>query len=186
VTALLLASLYYPVGATLDRTGLLRPGHTLADNTLDGLNHVARSDPGEYAALEWLRRQDTPGNLVEAVGSDYSDYGRVSASTGRPTVLGWPGHEHQWRGSTDLFQHRASDVAAIFQSDDPARVRGLLEQYQVRYVYQGRRERASYGASHLAEFTGFLRTAFQQDGVIIYEFSEFSESTGETSANVWQ
>ena len=25
--------------------------------------------------------------------------GRVAANTGLPTVLGWPGHEWQWRGS---------------------------------------------------------------------------------------
>ncbi|MCH7653327.1 MAG: ComEC/Rec2 family competence protein, partial [Chloroflexi bacterium] len=34
---LVLASLYYPAGAVLDRTGWLGPNHTLDDNTLDGL-----------------------------------------------------------------------------------------------------------------------------------------------------
>ncbi|MFQ6027536.1 MAG: DUF2298 domain-containing protein [Dehalococcoidia bacterium] len=169
VVVLLLASLYYPVGAALDRSGLLRPGHTLADNTLDGLAYVQRTDPGEYAAVQWLREQDSNGGIVEAVGDDYSNFGRVSASTGRATILGWKGHEHQWRGTTTVFEGREPEVAEIYQSTDPRRVRELLERYNIRYVYLGKRERAKYGASSLAGLGDTLRTVFEQEGVIIYE-----------------
>ena len=36
--------------------------------------------------------------VLEAVGPDYSAFGhaRISTFTGRPTVLGWGGHEVQW------------------------------------------------------------------------------------------
>ena len=44
-------------------------------------------DPAEYAAIVWFREDAAPGRIVEAVGDDYSDYGRISSSTGRPTVL---------------------------------------------------------------------------------------------------
>ncbi|MEE8369531.1 MAG: DUF2298 domain-containing protein, partial [Dehalococcoidia bacterium] len=52
---LLVASLYYPVGAALDRTGILRDGHTVSDNTLDGLAFLQQPAPGEYASIVWLR-----------------------------------------------------------------------------------------------------------------------------------
>ena len=45
---LLVASFYYPVGAVLDRTGILRDGHTVSDNTLDGLAFLRQPAPGEY------------------------------------------------------------------------------------------------------------------------------------------
>ena len=166
----IIASLYYPVGAVLERTGLLRPGESLADNTLDGLAFVNEMDPDEYAAIAWLRVQDSHGVIVEAVGADYSSYGRVSGSTGIPTILGWKGHELQWRGSSRLFDGREGSVAEIYQSTDPSRVRELLEQYDVQYVYAGRKEQTSYGAIQLGGFPDFLKTVFDQGNVTIYEF----------------
>ena len=166
---LLVASLYYPVGAVLDRTGFLRENHTLADNTLDGLAFLQQPAPGEYSAIRWLRDDAPWGRLVEAVGGDYSEFARISSSTGLPTILGWKGHERQWRSSTASFQGREDAVAAIYSSNDPQEVLRLLNAYDVRYVYLGSRERRTYGGEYLADFGEFLRTAFEQDGVIIYE-----------------
>jgi uncharacterized membrane protein len=169
---LLVVSFYYPVGAVLDRTGVLGRNHTLKDNTLNGLEFLRVANPGEYAAIQWLRDQAPWGRIVEAVGGDYSDYGRISASTGLPTVLGWKGHELQWRGGSKLFNGREEDVAQIYRSGDPERVRQLLQWYDVRYVYFGHRERADYGGANLAAFGSFLRTVFEQDGVVIYELTD--------------
>ena len=169
VAVLLVASFYYPVGAVLDRTGILREGHTLDDNTLDGLAFLQQSAPGEYAAIRWLRDDAPWGRMVEAVGDDYSEFARISSSTGLPTVLGWKGHELQWRNSSAPFEGREDDVRAIYSSGDPLEVRRLLEAYGVRYVYLGSRERRTYGGENLVDFGEFLRTAFEQDGVIVYE-----------------
>ena len=173
----IIASLYYPIGAVLERTGLLHPRETLADNTLDGLAFVKETDPDEYAAIDWLRSQDSRGIIVEAVGDDYSSYGRVSSSTGIPTILGWKGHELQWRGSSQLFDGREESVAEIYQSPDSSRVRKLLEQYDVQYVYSGRREQISYGPIQLGGFQDLLKTVFQQGNVTIYEFVANTESS---------
>ena len=170
ISVLLAASLYYSVGAVLDRTGVLARDHRFGDNTLNGLKFVRDQDPGEYHAIQWLRDDAPWGRIVEAVGDDYSDFGRVSSSTGLPTVLGWKGHELQWRGSSGPFAGREDDVGRIYQSSDGEEVSRLLEGYGVRYVYLGQRERATYGGDHLDGFGCFLRTAFAGDGVIIYEF----------------
>ncbi len=165
----LLMALYYPVGATLDRTGLLREGHSFQDNTLDGLAYIRDQSRAEYQALAWLRDEAGPGTIVEAVGDDYSEYGRVSAATGRPAVLGWKGHEHQWRGTTRIFQGREEDVAQIYQNSDPVVVRQLLDRYDVRYVYLGHRERAKYGIDRPPGTEGVLEIGFARDDVIIYQ-----------------
>ena len=172
VAVLLVASFYYPVGAVLDRTGVLREGHTVDDNTLDGLAFLQQTAPGEYAAIQWLRDKAPWGGIVEAVGDDYSEFARISSGTGLPTILGWVGHELQWRNSSAPFQGREDDVRTIYSSNDPQEVHRLLDAYNVRYVYLGSRERRTYGGENLAdfaEFDGFLRTAFEQDGVIVYE-----------------
>ena len=165
---MLAASLYYPVGAVLDRTGVFQEGHTIGDNTLDGLAFLKQNSPGEYAAIEWLRDDAPRGRMVEAVGGDYSEFARISASTGLPTILGWKGHELQWRGSSSLLGSREDDVRTIFSSGDPVEVRRLLDTYDVRYVYLGSRERETYGGENLADFD-FLRTAREWDDVIVYE-----------------
>ncbi len=169
VVVLVVASGYYSVGAVLDRTGILNQHHTLEDNTLNGLAFLRTQDSGEYAAINWLRDDAAFGRIVEAVGDDYSEYGRISSSTGLPTMLGWKGHELQWRGTSALFHGREEDVARIYQSGDPEEVRTLLDRYKVRYVYLGQRERRDYGGDNLAGFGGVLRTAFERNGVIIYE-----------------
>ncbi|HZA22755.1 MAG TPA: DUF2298 domain-containing protein, partial [Dehalococcoidia bacterium] len=169
IVLMVVASLYYPVGAVLSRTGVLGPVHTLRDNSLDGLAFGQESDPGEYDAIRWLREEAPRGRIVEAVGNDYSPYGRISASTGLPTILGWKGHEHQWRGTPTVFQGREEEVSQIYQSDDPEVVGRLLERYDIRYVYVGTRERAKYDPINLEKFDGLLRIAFKTQGVIIYE-----------------
>ena len=164
---LLAASLYFTVGATLDRSGAY--AGPAEGRTLDGLAYLREADPGEYAAIAWLRDEAPPGRIVEAVGDDYSRFGNVSASTGPPAVLGWKGHELQWRGSSEPFAGREEDIAAIYSGTDPAAAQRLLNQYGVRYVYLGSRERERYGVSDLRQYQDFMRTAFHQDGVIVYE-----------------
>ncbi|MSQ06126.1 MAG: hypothetical protein EXR54_04920 [Dehalococcoidia bacterium] len=171
VALLVAVSLYYPVGAALDRA---EGAGTLA-GTLDGLAFLRRADPAEHQAIQCLRDQAPWGRLVEAVGDDYSDYGRISASTGLPTVLGWKGHELQWRGDGRLLAGREAAVARIYQSGDAIEVRGLLDEYRVRYVYLGDRERASYGSPRLGGLVGLLRPIFAQGSVVVYETVGVSE-----------
>ena len=179
ITFLAIASAYYSVGAVLDRTGVLRQEHTLSDNTLNGLAFLRESDPGEYDAILWLRDEAPWGRIVEAVGDEYTDYGRISASTGLPTILEWKGHEVQWRGNSSIYSSREQDVAKIYQSVQKDEVRRLLEAYQVRYVYVGQRERTLYGSPNPEGFDSFLKTVFDQQSVTIYELVDGDGARGD-------
>ena len=163
VAVLFLASMYYPIGAALDRA------ESTDGNTLDGLAFLKRDSKGEYEAIKWLRDDAPWGRIVEAVGDDYSAYGRISASTGLPTVLGWKFHEQQWRGSTRPFQGREEQVEQIYSSADPEQVLALLDTYDIRYVYVGARERDKYGDGQFDKFSSFLQPIFQEEDVVIYE-----------------
>ena len=169
VVVLILASLYYPLGAVLDRTGWFGQSNPRANNTLDGLAFIKNDRPGEYDAIQWLRDEAPWGRVAEATGGDYSEYGRISSSTGLPTILGWQGHELQWRGSSMPYEGREEDIATIYDSESEDDVRQILEKYEVRYVYEGQRERTTYRTTNLAHFDNLLRVAFTAQGVIIYE-----------------
>ncbi len=155
--------LYYSVAA-LDA----KRGPSAGGPTLDGLAFVRAADPAEYEALRWLRAQAGTGERVlEAVGGEYSDYGRVSARTGVPSLLGWPGHERQWRGSDRLFQGREQVVDRIFASSDWQETAQLLGEWEVSFVFVGRLERRRYGAA-LDKFEAFLEPAYRNGEVTVY------------------
>ena len=175
-TVFLVASAYYPVGAIVERTGWADTGESWQDNTLSGLSYLRASEPGEYEAIEWLSNPDNIGRIVEAVGDDYTDYGRISATTGRATILGWKGHQRQWRGDDQAFAGREEDVATIYESADADTVRHLLERYEVRWVVVGPREVSTYGPdvpTRMLSWTnaGWLNEAFASNDVVIYEFT---------------
>ena len=166
VGVLILASVYYPVGAALDRT------KGSGGNTLDGLAYLKKGgNASEYEAIRWLWEVAPRGRLVEAAGDGYTEYGRISASTGLPTMLGWKGHERQWRGlgSSKLLDEREAQVESIYSSDDPEYLREILEAFDIRYVYVGARERAKYGGGHFDKFPSLVQPVFQAEGVVIYE-----------------
>ena len=68
---LLVASMYYPAAAVIERTGWTTAGEGWHDNTLYGLDHLRRSSPEVYEAIQWLNATAAPGRIVEAVGDDY-------------------------------------------------------------------------------------------------------------------
>jgi YYY domain-containing protein len=139
------------------------------DNTLNGLARLAQDNPAEYEALLWLSNNiDATPVILEATGGQYSDFARVSANTGIPTVLGWAGHEYQWRGSTPEPAAREAAITAIYQQSDWIGVPELLDRYGVDYIYVGDLERGTYGETGLQKFEDDLDIVFENDGVTIY------------------
>ena len=93
--------------------------------TLDYFNLFQRQNPDEAAAIRWL--QSAPDGIVaEAVGGAYSGFGRVSTLTGLPTVLGWPGHESQWRGGVEEMGTRQNDIARLYSSPSWEEARTII------------------------------------------------------------
>ncbi|MDT8307176.1 MAG: DUF2298 domain-containing protein, partial [Anaerolineae bacterium] len=139
-----------------------------------GLNGISFYAPDEQEAILWLR-DNVPGTAVvlEAVhpeGGQYSDFARVSASTGLPTVLGWVGHEHQWRGDTVETSVRKPAVELIYSSRDWPQTAAALNEYGVSYIYVGPREVATYGSIANEKFDARLEVAFTNDTVTIYRW----------------
>jgi len=140
--------------------------------TLDGMAWWEKSRPDEFAAMRWLRENGEVGAfIVEATGPQYSEYGRFATYSGRPTLLGWAGHEDQWRSTKDEIGRRDGVIKEIYTTTDRNRAQTLLEKYRVRYVIVGRLERDKYregGAVALDKFKNFMDVAYQNKEVTIY------------------
>lgn len=101
----------------------------------------------DVGAIDWLNDnvKGTPV-VLEANGDSYTDYERVSAMTGLPTVLGWRTHEWLWKGDTRLLDARAADIQNIYTSTDKTVVQNLLKKYNVTYIYVGKLEQDKFAS----------------------------------------
>ena len=182
--ALLAVALMFPILAVRSRAAEYRgpvagPDGTPLERqpaTLDGLAVLNRFNPAEYEAIMWLREHGAtaggaPPVVLEAVGGQYSGFGRVSAGTGFPTVLGWPGHEWQWRGSEHPEPGRREPIVEqIYKTPDLGVVGFLLDQFNVTYIYVGDLEVEKYGPAGLDKFRDALEIAFANERVTIYRW----------------
>jgi uncharacterized membrane protein len=89
-----------------------------------------------------------------------------------PTLLGWAGHEGQWRGSYEVQHAREPDIETIYNSLDPEAALTLLDKYEITYVYVGPLERTKYDARGLAKFERFMDVVYQKGDVTIYRMSK--------------
>jgi uncharacterized membrane protein len=169
----LVAGAIYPIVGSYQRTNHF----AYRTNSLDGLAYMQTSDPADYYGIQWLNNniQGSPV-IVEAVGPDYSDYARISAFTGLPTIMGWVGHEYQWRvnwlnkdvNAAD-FDRRQADVTSIYTSKSSNVVLSLMDHYQAQYLYVGPLEEETYLGADLHRFGSFMQVVYSGHGVTIYK-----------------
>jgi len=112
---------------------------------LNGADWLNKAYPDDKAIVDYLNA-NIKGQpvILEAQGDSYTDYERISAYTGLPTVAGWWVHEWLWRGSANVVGFRIPDITAIYESPDLAETQKLLEKYHVRYVIISEMEKTKY------------------------------------------
>lgn len=145
---------------------------------LDGLQWMAEQYQDDYQAIEWIRNNvictsslqcNTHPVLVEANGDSYTDYDRVSAYTGLPTIVGWPVHEWLWRGSYDEAGKRIPEVAAIYEGKDIEATKKILKKYNVEYIFVGQLEREKYKALNEDQIAQLGKVVFGSGSTKIYK-----------------
>jgi YYY domain-containing protein len=168
------------VGLLLVALGLVYPALAIPTRareyggppTLDGAAHLRSLYGPDMAAIDWLNAHvDGTPVILEAPGDRYRAYiyeGRVSAFTGLPTLLGWGGHEHQWRGTYDEPARREPDIATLFTTPDPGQALPLLRRYGIKYVYVGLLEVSRYPPEGLTKFARIGQVVYDAGGVKIF------------------
>ena len=160
---LLIMALTYTILGYLDRTNGFKPVNGWA---LDGTAYMARDNSDEGSGIDWLKHAPY-GIVAEAVGGSYSNYARISTLSGLPTVLGWPGHESQWRGGYDLQGSRQEDIKLLYETSDWEKVVEIIKKYDIRYIYIGSLERSTYRVNE-AKFQRILNPIYSHGSVVIY------------------
>ena len=135
-----------------------------------GLNATAFLEtdfPEDVNGIRWLKENISDAPVVlEANGDSYSEYERVSAMTGLPTIMGWYVHEWLWRGNLSDLNEKIEEIQEIYTSTDETRVKELLEEYNVSYIFVGSCERNKYGADMNNDLLKSL-------GEVVFQDSEY-------------
>jgi uncharacterized membrane protein len=112
---------------------------------LDGQVWLQDSYPEDNEIINYLNKNEKAQPVIlEAQGDSYTDYERISAFTGLPTVAGWWVHEWLWRGSADVVGKRIPEVVDLYESNDVNKTKDLIKKYQIKYVVISRLEREKY------------------------------------------
>jgi YYY domain-containing protein len=167
VVLFIVLGLAYPVMAYPNKTDNFRYSTGF---TLDAGAHLALYQPDEAAAIAWLAEAE-PGTVAEAVGGQYSSYARVATLSGQPTVLGWPGHEGQWRGGYAEVGTREADIRTLYETADWTEALGIIHQYDIRYIFVGSLENSTYAVNPF-KFEQRLEPGFAQGDVLVYVVPE--------------
>jgi len=109
--------------------------------------------------------------ILEAQGDSYTDYERISANTGLPTVAGWWVHEWLWRGSADAVGKRIPDIVALYESSDLALTKELIKKYQIKFIIVSGLEKEKYNNLNLNKLNMLARVVFrsQNNKGVIYQ-----------------
>jgi uncharacterized membrane protein len=123
--------------------------------------------------IDWLLKNAPVGSvLLEASGDPYSEYARMSAHTGIPTVLGWANHEGLWRarvGAEDPeVAERLARVKLFYTTPDPRVAWDVIQKYGVTHVILGDMERRTYGTNPATPAFPFLYPVFISEGTAVF------------------
>ena len=161
----LAAGLLYTLPATWSKAD-----HFARPATLDGLAYFAEQYSADWAAIRWLQDNVAGAPVIaEGIGGQYwieGRFSRISMATGLPTVMGWPGHEGQWRGRYfEQVAEREGASRQLYQVRDWSAALEVLDRYNIAYVIVSDLERQKYGAVYQPKFDQFMRKVYPPEGV---------------------
>ncbi len=176
----LLGGLVYTVAGLYSKAD-----HFANPPTLNGMAYFERDYPHDWAAIQWLQQNARLGGaaatpvIAEGIGGQYwieGRFSRISMATGLPTVMGWPGHEGQWRGQyIEKVAEREGRIRELYQTRDWQTAQAILDAYHIEYVVVSSLEQAKYQdlqsgkKLERAKFDRFMRVVFQSGDVTIYQ-----------------
>ena len=137
---------------------------------LSGENHLLRFHSTDYQAIQWIKENIYIRSIIleaNQVGEEYS--GRLSAYSGRKTVLGWKHTQELAYGinNTSIMKNineRLTDIDKIYSEADKNKVLNLIKKYNIKYICIGELERKIYPQESLQGFDQIGLKVFQSGG----------------------
>ncbi len=140
--------------------------------SLDGLSYLRQTYPEDYSLINWMNANIKGQPVVlEANGDSYTQYARISANTGLPTVIGWPVHEWLWRGTYDIVAPRIADVQTLYTTNNLAVAKNLIKEYNIAYVVVSSLEYQKYPNLDQNKFNVLGKVVYNNNRATLYKIN---------------
>lgn len=140
--------------------------------SLNGIKYLSTLYPDDYKLINWMNKNIKGQPIIlEASGDSYTDYARISANTGLPTVIGWSVHEWLWRGTYDIVAPRIEDVKTLYTNDNINLTKILLTKYQISYVVVSSLEREKYSNLNESNFKTLGKIVYKDNSSVVYKIN---------------
>ena len=137
----------------------------------------------DHQLIRWLQ-ENVSGSPVIIEGrrrpSEYQWNGRISITTGLPSVLGWNFHQRQQRTYHPMprwVDQREKNIQQFYNSADIDIAVDIIRHFDIKYIIRSGLEELHSTEEGLAKFdrmvdAGLLAVAFVTEGGMIYEVNE--------------
>lgn len=139
---------------------------------INGTDYIKKLYPEDYDLINYINNniKDSPV-ILEANGDSYTDFARISANTGLPTVVGWPVHEWLWRGTYDIVSPRITDVSNLYTIANIKTAKKLIKKYNISYAVVSSLEKQKYPNITEDNFRNLGKIIFQKGETKLYKIT---------------
>lgn len=101
-------------------------------------------------------------------------HGRVGALTGIPVIIGWPGHESQWRGAgyAAAVGTRQGDLDILYTDPRIDVAMEIIERYGIDYILYGSTERGHYSGVGEEKFVDHFEVVCESGTSRVYRVTQ--------------
>tara|TARA_B100000401_G_scaffold430809_1_gene366047 strand:+ start:247 stop:1104 length:858 start_codon:yes stop_codon:yes gene_type:complete len=120
-----------------------------ANPNISSTNHL-ENDTNKYKLIRYLKHNSNHNDvLIETKGQSYTNDSQISSESRIPTILGWVGHQLQWRSNHDEIFDREMDIDTFYMSNDSKEIINIINKYSITMIIIGPNEIQKYNINSL-------------------------------------
>ncbi|MAR34681.1 MAG: hypothetical protein CL714_04040 [Chloroflexi bacterium] len=120
-----------------------------ANPNLSSTNHL-ENNTNKYKLIRYLKQNSNHNDvLIETKGQSYTLDSQISSESRIPTILGWVGHQLQWRSNHDEIFDRETDIDTFYMSNDSKEIINIINKYSITMIIIGPNEIQKYNINSL-------------------------------------
>ena len=130
---------------------------------LSSINQL-ENDTNKYELIKYLRLNSNHNDvIIETQGKSYTNDSQISSESRIPTILGWVGHQLQWRSNHSDIYNREEDIDTFYISNDSQEIINIINKYSITMIILGPNEIEKYNINSLNKFLNISEIIYKNN-----------------------